>query len=62
MKEDNNRGIDMANKLSDLEKAFAANQISESDYLMWKRVYSEKGGKDHNGRINKKASLKNWQK
>jgi len=40
MKDENVNNPEANAKLYYLEKAYAASQISESDYLMWKKVYT----------------------
>jgi len=42
-------------KLHNLEKAWTARQISESDYLMWKKVYS---GNNTNSATERKTTRK----
>ncbi|HPS84491.1 MAG TPA: hypothetical protein PLA88_09255 [Bacteroidales bacterium] len=47
-----------AEKLELLEKAWSARQISETDYLMWKKVYMENADAKSVGQKRKKAGKK----
>ncbi|KAF5036085.1 hypothetical protein DSECCO2_578770 [anaerobic digester metagenome] len=47
-----------AEKLELLEKAWSARQISETDYLMWKKVYSENSDSKTSLQKRKKAGKK----
>ncbi len=40
----------IAEKLFELEKAYASHQISDIDYNMWKKVYSETSPAGSNGK------------
>lgn len=46
-------------KLHNLEKAWAARQISESDYMMWKKVYSDNNTNPTTGRKTTRKSRRN---